>query len=121
MDLTSQLAQMANLLVTYLQGSPGDSGAANKVTMHDLVHDLATMIAGNELIISDAYDRMTWTGPERRYILISDICALTMVRSSKRFSRNFQAKSDLSNLQNAVECSFIKSHSLNPSICVSWI
>jgi Leucine-rich repeat (LRR) protein len=35
--------------------------------MHDLVHDLAPMIAGNELIISDAYDKMTWTGPERRY------------------------------------------------------
>lgn len=35
--------------------------------MHDLVHDLATMIAGNELIVSDASDKMTWTGPERLY------------------------------------------------------
>lgn len=35
--------------------------------MHDLVHDLAMIIAGNELIVPDAGKKTTWSGLERRY------------------------------------------------------
>uniref|UniRef100_A0A0A8Y1J1 Uncharacterized protein n=1 Tax=Arundo donax TaxID=35708 RepID=A0A0A8Y1J1_ARUDO len=52
--------------------------------------------------------------------IINDICRWSIIRSSQKLSKNFRAKLDLSILQSAIECSFSKSHSLNPSTCVFW-
>ncbi|CAL5092545.1 unnamed protein product [Urochloa decumbens] len=38
-----------------------------KVTMHDLVHDLARMIAGNEIIVLHASEKTKWSTHEKRY------------------------------------------------------
>ncbi|KAL6623470.1 hypothetical protein ACP70R_033349 [Stipagrostis hirtigluma subsp. patula] len=49
------------------QSIPGHPDAPNKVTMHDLVHDLATIIAGSELIVPDAPEKINWSRTEKNY------------------------------------------------------
>ena len=45
-----------------MQSSRGDAVAPNKVTMHDLVHDLARIILDQELIALEASEEMTQSG-----------------------------------------------------------
>ncbi|KAL6623474.1 hypothetical protein ACP70R_033353 [Stipagrostis hirtigluma subsp. patula] len=49
------------------QSIPGHPDALNKVTMHDLVHDLATIIASSELIVPDASEKNNWSRAEKKY------------------------------------------------------
>ncbi|CAL4905339.1 unnamed protein product [Urochloa decumbens] len=49
------------------QSTPEHAEAPIKLTMHDLVHDLAKMIAGNEIIVLHGSQKAKWSTHEKRY------------------------------------------------------
>lgn len=58
---------MIPLTVVYLQNAPEHARASHKLTMHDLVHDLARIIADSELVVLDASEQETLSRTENHY------------------------------------------------------
>jgi Leucine-rich repeat (LRR) protein len=52
----------------YLQDAPEHAPASDKLTMHDLVHDLARLILENELIVLDSPEPMSSCKVDKHYV-----------------------------------------------------
>ncbi|CAL4909752.1 unnamed protein product [Urochloa decumbens] len=68
-----------------------EHAARNQLTMHDLMHDLASIILENELVIRDASEALTWSRLEKHYSRHMQLVNYQKQKGLKEFPRKIRS------------------------------